>query len=254
MATSDAVRDGMQALWDKSFQDQMASGAYNTSPVEAVIRTVSHYLRPRYTQEQHRDLEMMEVGCGAGPNLVWLAEKGIKASGIDISPKALELCRANLERRNLGDRVGDLLHASATDLPFEDNRFDGVLESAVFQHLPLAERKRAFAEVVRVLKPGGVFAGHMLNRKHTTFVARQAETEDPNDPGTVRLDAGDGSKVHLESIGLAHFYAKEEYQDLLAGCSVIEPLELTYELPVEEARRRGYDYYRQAMWVVFAVK
>jgi hypothetical protein len=35
---------------------------------------------------------------------------------------------------------------------------------------------------------------------------------------------------------------------------VIDPCETTYELPREEAQRRGYDYYRQAMWVVYAVK
>jgi hypothetical protein len=41
---------------------------------------------------------------------------------------------------------------------------------------------------------------------------------------------------------------------LLKGCSVIDPCETTYELPREEAQRRGYDHYRQAMWIVYAVK
>ena len=245
----------MQELWDESFRDQIASGAYNTAPVEALVRFISHYLRDRYPDPaSHRALRFLEVGSGAGPNLVWLAEKGIEANGVDISPSAVDLCRQVFEKRGLATRLGRLEHASATALPFEGNSMDGVLESCVFQHLNKQDREQAHTEVVRVLKPGGVFVGHMISRAHTTFQAKKHQ-ENPEDPGTLDLerDASSG-KVHLESIGLAHFFAKEEYTDLLKGCSVIDPCETTYELPREEAQRRGYDHYRQAMWIVYAVK
>jgi SAM-dependent methyltransferase len=256
MAQQMPARDqAMQDLWDESFRDQIASGAYNTAPVEALVRFVSHYLRDRYPDAaRHRGLRFLEVGSGAGPNLVWLAEKGIEANGVDISPSAVKLCRQVFEARGMADRLGRLEHASATALPFEDNSLDGVLESCVFQHLNREDRAKAHAEVVRVLKPGGLFVGHMISNQHSTYLAKKHQ-ENPADPGTLDLetDASPG-KVHLESIGLAHFFAKEEYADLLKGCSVIDPCETTYELPGEEAKRRGYDYYRQAMWIVYAVK
>ena len=250
-ARDQAMRD----LWDESFRDQIASAAYNTAPVEGLVRFVSHYLRAHYPNTaDHRQLRFLEVGSGAGPNLVWLAEKGIEANGVDISPSAVTLCRQVFERRGIADRLGRLEHASATALPFEDNTLDGVLESCVFQHLNKQDRETAHAEVVRVLKPGGVFVGHMISNRHTTYLAKK-DQENPEDPGTLDLetDASPG-RVHLESIGLAHFFAKEEYQGLLKGCSVIDPCETTYELPLEEAQRRGYDHYRQAMWIVYAVK
>lgn len=256
MVEAFSTRDqAMQDLWDESFRDQAAMGAYNTAPVEALVRFVSHYLRDRYPDPaRHGNLRFLEVGSGAGPNLIWLAEKGIEANGVDISPSALEICREVFESRGLGDRLGALEHASATALPFADNSLDGVLESCVFQHLTKEDREAAHAEVVRVLKPGGVFVGHMLSRGHTTYQAKQGG-ETAEDPGTLFLETeASKGKVHLESIGLAHFFAKEEYDALLAGCSVIDPCETTYELPKEEAERRGYDHYRQAMWIVYAVK
>lgn len=244
----------MQKTWDTSFQDQVAHAAYNTSPVEALVRTVSHHLRARMTPDGYKDLKFLEVGCGAGPNLIWLAERGIAAYGVDISPTALDLAKRHFETRGLRDRLGALEHGSATALPFPDASFDGVLESCVFQHLTKDERKAAFAEVARVLKPGGVFVGHMLNRRHSTYDKQRAH-ENPADPGSIELKTDKvGNKFNLETIGLSHFYSREEFADLLPGFTIVDPCELTYELPRDEAARRGYDRYMQAMWVVYAVK
>ena len=252
MRTKDQV---MQDLWDESFRDQAAAGAYNTAPVEAIVRFISHYLRAHHPDPSgRRNLRFLEVGSGAGPNLLWVAEKGIEVNGVDISPSALEICRQIFEKRGLTNNLGNLEHGSATALPFEDGSLNGVLESCVFQHLARQDREQAFREVVRVLKPGGVFIGHMIARGHSTYQANQGMDLD-GDPGTLILDNEEANgKVQLESIGLAHFFAKEEYAGLLEGCSVIDPCETTYELPKEEARRRGYDYYRQAMWIVYALK
>ena len=62
------------------------------------------------------------------------------------------------------------------------------------------------------------------------------------------------NKINLEAIGLSHFFSKDEYTGLLDGCSLIDPCETTYELPSEEAARRGYKNYCQAMWIVYAIK
>ena len=118
----------------------------------------------------------MEMGCGAGPNLVWVAQKGAKVSGIDISTQALDLCRKNLERNGFSDKIGELVEGSVDILPFGDNRFDGIFESCVFQHLDKETRARTFAEVRRVLKPGGlVFVDASATRKKyelSTFMVR----------------------------------------------------------------------------------
>jgi SAM-dependent methyltransferase len=239
-------------LWQESFDEQIARHAYNTAPVEALVRTVSYYLRGRHDAGQLRDLHFLEMGCGAGPNLLWLAEKGIRVSGIDLAGNALGLARDRLAQAGLGDRTGELVEGSVVATPFADESFDGILEACVFQHLDRDARRHAFAEVRRLLKRGGVFVGYMLDRGHSTFVEKQ-DRQVAGDPGSLYLADGT-SKFHLTNLGLAHFFQRDEFVELFEGFSVVDPCLTTYYLPVEEARRRGYEEYLQSMWTVYAVK
>jgi SAM-dependent methyltransferase len=239
-------------LWEESFDEAIARQAYNTAAVEALVRSVSYYLRDRYEPAQYRNLHFMEMGCGAGPNLAWLANKGIRVSGIDLAANALRLARESLARAGLGDRVGELVEGSVTHTPFADESFDGILEACVFQHLDRQQRVQAFGEVRRLLKKGGLFVGYMLDAGHTIYQHKQAE-ERPDDRGTLLLADG-SSKIHLSNIGSAHFFRKEEYEDYFRGFSVVDPCLTTYYLPRDEARKRGYDEYLQSMWTVYAVK
>ena len=100
----------------------------------------------------------LEIGCGTGYFTLNLMQEGVIESGVctDVSPGMLDALRANAER--LGLEV-ETVACDAAALPFEDAGFDLVLGHAVLHHLP--ELERAFAEFVRVLRPGGVllFAG-----------------------------------------------------------------------------------------------
>jgi SAM-dependent methyltransferase len=241
-----------QEVWEESFGEQIAQQANNTAPVETLIRNVSYYLRARWKPEEFKNLNFLEMGCGTGPNLKWLAQKGIRVSGVDISPTALKTCRSLLESSGLGSCVGKLVEGSIDKVPFPDASVDGIVESCVFQHLPKEVRLKTFAEVKRLLKPGGLFAGHMLDVGHTIYQKKKDE-ELSDDPGTLILDQG-GSHLYLSNLGLSHFYHKKEIEDLLRGFAVVDPCITTYYLPKEEASRRGYSEYLQSMWAVYAIR
>ncbi len=136
--------------------------------------------------------------------------------------------------------------------PFADESFDDILEACVFQHLDRATRVRTFAEVRRLLRPGGLFAGYMLDAGHTTF-QRKAADQLPDDPGSLYLADGT-SKIHLTNIGLAHFFRRDEFAELFDDFAIVDPCLTTYYLPRAEARKRGYEEYLQSMWTVYAVK
>jgi ubiquinone/menaquinone biosynthesis C-methylase UbiE len=100
--------------------------------------------------------EVLEVGPGFGATTRVLARR-LGAGHLT----ALELdegyCRRL--RRDLGDAV-EVVQGDATALPFDDDRFSSVLCFTMLHHIPQRERQdRVFAEVARVLRPGGVFAG-----------------------------------------------------------------------------------------------
>ena len=100
----------------------------------------------------------LEIGAGTGYFSLNLAQAGVIASATctDISPGMLATLEGNA--RDLYLEV-DTVACDAAELPFEDESFDLVLGHAVLHHLP--DLDRAFAELHRVLAPGGTlfFAG-----------------------------------------------------------------------------------------------
>ncbi len=97
----------------------------------------------------------LEVGAGTGYFSLHLLMAGVveAATCTDISPGMLEVLRGNAERLGLDVETAV---ADAERLPFDDESFDLVLGHAVLHHIP--DLERAFAEFLRVLKPGGMIA------------------------------------------------------------------------------------------------
>ncbi|MGW6912411.1 class I SAM-dependent methyltransferase [Kitasatospora sp. NPDC054939] len=89
-----------------------------------------------------------DLGCGPGHVAGWLTARGARVVGVDLSPGMVEVARkANPEAEF---RVGDLL-----ELPAEDREFGAAVVLYSVIHLRPADLGRAFAELRRVLRPGG---------------------------------------------------------------------------------------------------
>ena len=100
---------------------------------------------------------VLDVGCGCGLDVFVagrLAGRDGSAVGIDISPEMLDLPRRLLGRGPLGNL--EFREADVERLPFEDAEFNLVISNGALNLAP--DKDRAFRELHRVLRPGGVFA------------------------------------------------------------------------------------------------
>lgn len=97
---------------------------------------------------------VLDVGCGTGTLLIIGARQVPHATfiGLDADERILARARHKIARAGLSIRLD---RGSATDLPYPDATFDRVLSTLAFHHLTTGEKKRAFAEAFRILRPRG---------------------------------------------------------------------------------------------------
>jgi ubiquinone/menaquinone biosynthesis C-methylase UbiE len=103
--------------------------------------------------------KVLEVGCGLGTDLLQFARNRAVVTGIDLTPKSIELVKKRFAMENLSV---DARVADAEALPFEDDSFDVVYSFGVLHHTP--NTQKAIDEVRRVLKPGGKLIIMLYNR------------------------------------------------------------------------------------------
>lgn len=94
--------------------------------------------------------KVLEIGCGMGIDLAEFAKAGALVSGVDVTPKSIELAQKHFAVFGL---QGELVNRNAKELPFPDDTFDLVYSCGVLHHIP--EVEDTVKEVYRVLKPGG---------------------------------------------------------------------------------------------------
>jgi ubiquinone/menaquinone biosynthesis C-methylase UbiE len=99
---------------------------------------------------------LVDVGCGNGKLLFEIAQAlpGLKLVGVDIAEQMLAQARENATARRIADKI-EFKIGAAERLPFGDNTVDCVVSTLSLHHW--ANPEIVFQELLRVLKPGGLF-------------------------------------------------------------------------------------------------
>lgn len=107
-------------------------------------------------------LKVLDVGCGLGGAARFMAARhGADVEGVDLTPEFVEVGNALTHEAGLGNKVR-LLRASAHDLPQDDGSFDRA--SMFHVGMNIEDKSAVFAEITRVLKPGGLLAVYDVMR------------------------------------------------------------------------------------------
>jgi SAM-dependent methyltransferase len=98
--------------------------------------------------------DVLEIGPGFGATTRVLARRAGALTVLELDERYCEHLR-----RELAEPV-TIVQGDATAMPFDDGRFSAVVCFTMLHHLPSPQAQdRLLAEVARVLRPGGLFAG-----------------------------------------------------------------------------------------------
>ena len=110
---------------------------------------------------------VLDIGCGTGEQAVFLAEKGYRVLGVDISREMIKIAKDRIKNTNFRDNLSFVI-ASAEFLPFRDKSFNGIISIfGIFNHIPNVDT--AFQETSRVLQTGGQGIFTVVNRWNLTW-------------------------------------------------------------------------------------
>ena len=99
--------------------------------------------------------DVLEVGPGPGLTTDILRQRLQNVTSIEIDPRLAASLQARMQKTNVKVIQGD-----ATAMPFPADSFSAAVSFTMLHHVPSAElQNRLIAEVFRVLKPDGIFAG-----------------------------------------------------------------------------------------------
>lgn len=157
-----AARGNAQAQWNANPCGAVEGGDFESLEyfldVESARYAEQDWMHAVVPFDKFAGKHVLEIGVGHGTDLLQFAKHGAHCHGIDITDRHMELTRRNFALR--GFEV-DIRRSDATAICHPDASFDCVYSFGVIHHIPEADK--VFAEVHRVLKPGGVFFVGMYN-------------------------------------------------------------------------------------------
>ena len=136
----------------------------------------------------------LDFGAGVGTSVPFFCEHlpAAKLTCVDVSLRSLEIGVGRFGGR------ANFVAFNGVRLPFGDAVFDGALAACVFHHISANEHERLFAEIRRVLRPGG----HVMIYEHNPLnpLTRRAVNTCPFDENAVLIGART-LKARLDSAG-----------------------------------------------------
>lgn len=125
--------------------------------------------------------DVLEIGPGPGLTTELLWRETSQLTAIERDPELAVALAARLAGTNV-----EVINGDATDMPFDDGRFSGVVSLTMLHHVPSAElQDRLFAEALRVLRPGGTFVASDSVASPDLAALHHGDVYNPVDPDTL---------------------------------------------------------------------
>jgi SAM-dependent methyltransferase len=160
------VRDQSRAQWGHDPAGALHAGdtelgtPESFASIERSRYEEQAWMHDTFRYDRFRGAQVLEIGVGLGTDHLQFARAGAEMTGVDLTPRCVDMTGHRLALEGLRSNLHVM---DAERLEFPDDSFDVVYSFGVLHHVPSSER--AFAEVRRVLRPGGVFLGGLYSRE-----------------------------------------------------------------------------------------
>lgn len=134
----ETLYDSVATEWTKSFANE-----HDNKPKDKEMLL-------RFAQENGGKSPVWDFGCSPGNTAKYLNNLGVEISGLDLSEGILKQARCVYPEIEF--QKGNIL-----DLKFANNSIEGIVSFYSIVHFTEEQVKKAFQEIFRVLRPGGLF-------------------------------------------------------------------------------------------------
>lgn len=196
------------SVWEQVFQQQV----WGKYPGEDLIRFVA---RNFYKSSLRQEVKILEVGCGPGANLWYMAREGFTVYGVDGSQTAVSCAQQRLDAECPGWQ-GQVVTGDIAKLTFEDGYFDAVIDNEAIYCNSFEVSQGIYNEIARVIKPGG----KLFSRTFATGCWGDGTGEKV---GHNAYRVGEGPMLNK---GYTRFTDREEIPVLISGEFEIDEVEL----------------------------
>jgi len=109
---------------------------------------------------------ILDLGCGAGRHIIYLAEREFESYGADISETGLKLTKKRLKSRKL---EAEIVKCDMKLIPYIDSCFDAVICVRSIYHQKLKEIQETISEIHRVLKKKSLLLANFHSKRSSKY-------------------------------------------------------------------------------------
>lgn len=206
--------------WNQILQEKWYS---QEEPDELVVSFVA------LLKKKNKKAHVLDLGFGAGRNLIYMASQRFEAHGLEISDTGINFSKERLKKRNLKAYVvkGDM-HL----LPYIGSCFDAVICLFTIYHQKLKGIQETISEIHRVLRKGGILLVNFHSKRSGMYGKGTKAEKDT----FIRQNGPEKGVAH-------HFTDEEEIAKLLKGFENVS---------IEFRERKSADGYLQSRLIVTA--
>jgi cyclopropane fatty-acyl-phospholipid synthase-like methyltransferase len=143
---------------------------YSNMPLEEIpwnMEKAPELLVELVTSGKVQPCKAIDLGCGAGNYAVYLASHGFEVTGVDISPKAIEIAKENAKKKDFSCNflVADIVEG----LNEFSQSWDFAYDWGVLHHILPEQRQQYVRNVHKILNPNGKYLSVCFSEKDSSF-------------------------------------------------------------------------------------